>query len=114
MTFTDNTCPYGFIAPTGNYIPVEWGEHTEWAFTYLDQNNQYNDFYHSEYDYPVDYLVHDRGFILIDSPYYGEPTVTIPVEKPITKAQRETLYDYYMWLDKEDKARELYEGDWDV
>lgn len=108
MTFTDDMSPYGFIAPTGNYISVGWGEHTEWAFTYLDQNNQYDDFYHSEYDYPVDYLVYDRGFLLLDSPGYGEPMLTASREKPMTHAQRETLYDYYMWWGKEDKARELY------
>jgi len=109
MTFTEDMSPYGFIAPTGNYIPVEWGEHTEWAFTYLDQNSQYDDFYHSEYDYPVDYLVYDRGFLLLDSPGYGEPIVTMPAL--MTDAQRETLYDYYMWLGQSDKAIALYKGD---
>ena len=111
MIFTDDMCEYGFIAPNGNYIQVPWGEHTEWAFEYLDLNNIYNDFYHSEYDYPVDYLVYEKGFILIDSPAYGTPSVTISKEKPITNAQRETLYDYYMWLGQLDKAIALYKGD---
>lgn len=111
MTFTNDMSPYGFIVPTGNYIPVAWGEHTEWAFTYLKQNNEFDNFYHSKYDYPVDYLVYDRGFLLLDSPGYGEPMLTASKEKSMTSAQRETLYDYYMWWGKEDKARELYKGD---
>ena len=111
MIFTDDICEYGFITPNGEYISVPWGEHTEWAYQYIDLNNIYEDFYYSNYDYPVDYLVYDKGFILIDSPGYGIPNITIPKEKSVTEAQRETLYDYYMWVGQTESAMELYRKD---
>ena len=102
--------PYGFISPDGKYHPVEWGEHTEYAYKYIDNNNLSDDFYKwwkDVYGSSTDYLVYNCGWLLIHSPAYGIPYLTLS-NKNITKAQRETLFDYYIQTGREKEANALY------
>lgn len=101
--------PYCFISPDGELFPVDWGEHDEWATNYIKRHGMLMDDDGFSRDYfAVDYLVHDRGWLLLHSPSHGRPKLT-EGNKPMTKAQRETLYDYYMNAGRFDEANELYE-----
>lgn len=102
--------PYGFIAPDGVFHRVEWGEHGEWAETYINTSGLLDDFDNSPYSYPTDYLIHIKGWLLLHSPSNGRPKLTASV-KPMTKAQREALYDYYIKAGREEEANAIYRED---
>lgn len=103
--------PYGFISPDGEFHRVEWGEHGEWAETYIITSGLHDDYENNpDYPYPVDYLIHAKGWLLLHSPSNSKPTLTAGI-KPMTKAQRETLYDYYIKAGREEEANAIYRGD---
>ena len=88
--FSDN---YGWLDPTGNFTPVEWGEHQVWAFREAIKRSYISS------DSPCtgeegDVLI-SRGWVLLHSPSLGVPVVTENPAKPLTKAQREFLFAYY-------------------
>lgn len=105
--------PYGFISPNGRYHSVEWGEHTEFAYRYIDNNGLESEFYKWWKETtdcsgsPTDYLVYGCGWLLLHSPGYGLPYLTSS-KKEMTKEQRETLFDYYVQLDMKKEANALY------
>ncbi|MBQ8111342.1 MAG: hypothetical protein IJ124_14395 [Clostridia bacterium] len=99
--------PYGFISPDGEFHNVEWGEHGEWAETYIKESGLLVDAENSRYCYPTDYLVHEKGWLLMHSPSRGKPKLTAG-DKPMTKAQRETLYDYYIKAERDEEANALF------
>lgn len=105
--------PYGFISTDGTFYSVEWGEHTEFAFKYIDDNALGHDFYEwwKRMDMKpssCDYLVYQLGWLLIHSPHVGLPFVTCS-SKPMTKAQKETLFDYYTIFGRNQEAAALFE-----
>lgn len=47
--------------------------------------------------YAVDFLVHEKGYVLLHNPFMdGGMIVTKSPHKILSKAQRETLYDYFI------------------
>ena len=100
--------PYGFIAPDGEFHRVDWGEHGEWAQKYIEESGLLVDAENSRYSYSTDYLIHEKGWLLLHSPSRGKPKLTAG-DKPMTKAQRETLYGYYIKAGREQEANELYD-----
>lgn len=111
--------PYGFITPDGVFHPVGWGEHTEYAYRYIDNNGLQDDFYKwwcyettDVCESPTDYLVYKHGWLLLHSPGYGLPFLTRS-NKEMTKAQRETLFDYYISHGRESDATALYRNSQD-
>lgn len=102
--------PYGFIDTNGEFHRVGWGEHGEWAETYIIASGLSDDFDDSPYSYPTDYLIHEKGWLLLHSPSNGKPKLTAGV-KPMTKAQREALYDYYINAGREEEANAIYRED---
>jgi len=99
--------PYGFIAPDGEFHRVEWGEHGEWAETYIEESGLLVDAENSRYSYSTDYLIHEKGWLLLHNPSRGKPKLTAGA-KPMTKAQRETLYDYYIKAGRDEEASALF------
>lgn len=98
---------YGFISPDGIFHRVGWAEHTEWAYSYIDNNNLEDRFLGSMYDYPVDFLVNDMNWILLHSPGAGLPMAYIGDETKISNEQRKTLYDYFVMNGMEKEAKEM-------
>lgn len=99
--------PYGFISPDGEFHRVDWGEHGEWAQEYIEESGLLVDAENSRYSYSTDYLIHEKGWLLMHNPSRGKPKLTAG-DKPMTKAQREALYDYYIKAGRKDDANELY------
>ena len=96
---------YGWLAPNGTFYPVEWGEHQGWAHTkvaelgligdddtWVDRNGEKHFVWTGE---EGDILV-DRGWVLLHNPAMGVALVTANDARPLTKAQKEFLYGYYM------------------
>jgi hypothetical protein len=101
-------CEYGFINTVGDYIPVEWCNHEKWAREYIDKNYSIEEQIkgRSKYHYSVDWLINVKNWILIDNPHQGKGI--IQKGKIITKAQKETLFDYYMFFNRVEEAQKLY------
>lgn len=93
---------YGWLDPMGNFTPVEWGEHQTWAYNEAKRRGYVP---HDAFQYGTegDILI-ERGWVLLHSPSMGVPVVTQSPIKPITKAQREFLYDYFSKRDMPERA----------
>lgn len=98
---------YGWLSPTGDFIPVEWAKHQQFASDYCREH------------YPMDKnldlyveasecnghtirrikdnmeIMEEKGWILIHSPYQGQPHHEVSAKCHMTKAQRDFLYDFY-------------------
>lgn len=113
-------CEYGYINPQGKYIPVEWCKHSEWATEFLKNkygNKEFFAMWGQELidvkkdkrivnDYSSDILVNKFNWILIENPHQEKGIVQ--TGERITKAQKETLYDYYIYFNRTQEANELY------
>lgn len=107
---------YGWLAPNGTFYAVEWGEHQEWAQSYIEKNfpdTRENDIIdiqmksHTGLIGVGDYLV-ERGWVLLHNPSQGIAFSTKNPVKEYTKAQKEFLYDYYMERGKETEANKVW------
>lgn len=103
-TTRDNN-DYGWLAPNGEFYPVEFGEHQAYASNYL--LNEYKKG-HIELkcdEDPGDKLC-ELGFILLHNPHRYDFSVTRDYNKRITNRQKEFLIDYFekrnmnQWLEK--------------
>lgn len=90
---------YGFLEPSGIFHPVDWCNHQEWAHEmslsrYEEEYTLWNSG-KSDMSKAGDFLVEQKGWVLIHSPsrYLGK--VQKSQTKSLTKAQREFLYNYY-------------------
>lgn len=101
---------YGYINPNGEFIAVKWAQHSEWAEKYLKSKytiaeriklRKRGDIFGS------DFLVYTEGWVLLHSPRQG--VAKAEYDGRLTKAQRETLYDYYIFFNRIKEANELYE-----
>lgn len=97
---------YGWLSPSGEWHPVDWGEHQAWAANYLKEHP-------TEFNLPTDELklhetvtgmqiygeagdtLNKRGWILLHSPHHGIAKPTRDETTRITKRQRDFLYGYY-------------------
>lgn len=126
MHSDDSDNDYGWLEPDGTYHPVEWGKHTEWASEYLEKHFPYttkpNDsnaklYWRTKPDGTQEYinggdvLVYSLGWILIDNPAQGMGRHTCRPDRPMTKAQREFLFDYYTKRGATHEANALYADD---
>lgn len=99
-------CEYGFISPVGEFVPVEWCNHSQWATDYVKAHDLWEDMFEHGQGNCTDYIVYTKGYILLENPYQGEALIQQPDK--ITKRQRETLYDYYMYHHREQDAINLF------
>lgn len=99
---------YGWLEPSGEYHPVEWGEHQEWACDYVRE--LCNKGLMNIEDAPVDcgeYLV-EKGWILLHNPAHGIAIITKDVIRRMTKSQKEFLYDYYIKRECHEEANAIW------
>lgn len=93
---------YGFVAPDGTFIPSDWGTHEEKALELIKDHSFYSAYINWKHTsagasgLARDYIINEKGFCLIHNPSMdGGYIVTCSPVKSLTKAQRETLYDYF-------------------
>ena len=110
----ENRSPYeyGWLSPSGEFFPVEWGEHQSWALKKIRElyGNRWYERYHEAGETPGDILV-DDGWVLIHNPAMGSPVITNSARKRLTRAQTEYLYDYFMKYGMRDEAKEVLEDE---
>lgn len=109
---SDNVAPYGFISPNGEFHEVDWCDHEEFAINHVHSNKileeEFNEY--DESDSAKDFLIMKFGWLLLHNPRQGKPILTRG-DKKMTKAQRETLFDYYTKYNMKQEANALYEED---
>lgn len=105
--FKDN---YGWLSPTGEFFPVEWGNHILWAREYMDSHSLWEPYNRKAYIYASDYLT-DRNWILLHNPMQGEAYVTMSSIKTPTKKQRDFLFDYYTRRGNHNEAKRWLEDE---
>lgn len=88
--YNDN---YGWLDPKGNFYPVPWSDHTEWAAQYLTEHYDVTPD-DEEYMQPVDALVR-KGWVLLHNPTKGLPRIT-NLGNNLTKQQRDFLYGFFI------------------
>lgn len=106
---TESFYEYGFISPEGKFYAVEWGEHSEWANKYCEDNWTIDELMKTNNKgkyIGADYLVYIKGWLLLHNAHQGE--AKLEQGKPMTKAQKETLYDYYINYGRDEEATKLY------
>ena len=99
-----NMDAYGFIKPNGEFIDIKYGYHCEYCRNLLELNKEMmaerrkaiNNREISGSSYLTDYFVEVLGWVLLHSPEMDELRIEFSKTKPLTKAQKETLYDYYL------------------
>lgn len=108
--------PYGWLFPDGTFYPVEWGEHQGWAYKWLMNHDP--EFRHKERygdRTPIhlagDYLNERHRAVLLHNPSMGVADVTNPSGRPLTRAQREFLFNYYANMDLDERASAFYADD---
>ena len=109
---------YGWLAPNGEFCPVEWGDHQGWAHEkvldlgLIKDDEIWTDCEGNEHyvwtGEEGDILV-DRGWVLLHNPSRGVALVTKNPARPLTKAQNEFLYNYYEDRGLMSKAYEFME-----
>lgn len=107
---------YGWLKPDGTFYPVDFGEHQQWAETYVKNNMPSTDWFNaSSFDNITgmfhnygDYLI-SKGWALLDNPALGLAQITNV--KPFTKAQKEFLFDYWTKRKQPERANALYKDE---
>lgn len=111
------TGDYGWLEPNGIFHEAEWGEHQEWAQSYMDENFP-EESEKSDVSMQMkcnvgligaaDWLV-ERRWVLLHNPSQGIAFPTMNLVKGYTKAQKEFLYDYYMERNCEKEANAIWQ-----
>lgn len=110
----DSDEDYGWLEPSGTFHPVEWGEHEEWACEqvklkgWLEEWTLRGDGSIRSFG---DFLVYRRGWVLLHNPAQGLARPTVSDTRPMTKAQREFLFDYYTERNRTDLAKKYLEDE---
>ena len=88
---------FGYVLPDGTFYPSPFGTHEEAAIELVKEHGWKNEKLHSSYTLCRDFLIYEKGYVLIHNPLFdGGYVVSRSADKTLTKAQRETLYDYFM------------------
>lgn len=88
--------PYGLLAPNGNFIEGEFGEHEEMAWNILNENNWVENYYEESIGTACDYLVNNKYYAIIHCPTGdGGYIVTTCPWHPLSKKQKDFLYNYF-------------------
>lgn len=82
----------GWLSPSGDFYPCGWGAHSTEAERILSELGLFEDFLRHSILNVRDYLS-GRGYCLIHSPGRERKLVTHLL--PLTRAQRDFLYDYF-------------------
>lgn len=92
---------FGWLSPTGEFIVSDWGEHEGSAYLLIctrgfeDEYDEWDG--HDGLRLARDYLCEVKGWVLIHNPSLSGGYIVTNI-KPITKKQKEFLYDYFIAL----------------
>ena len=103
---------YGWLEPDGTFHPSPWGTHVDEAHRYIEERfeKEWKDTHRIDVK---DFLVYEKGWVLLDSSFQGLPTATYDESRGLTKAQREFMYDHFMERGMNKEANALYEDEYE-
>lgn len=104
----NEVAPYGFISPDGEFHAVEFADHERFAGDYMRDHEGWEEVLKNDCRTATDFLVLKKGWLLLHNPSLGKPFLTSG-DKPMTKAQREALFDYFTKYGMKKEANALYE-----
>ena len=107
---SDSEDDYGWLSPSGEFFPAEWGDHQSFARKWLQEHEPNFNYAHPNYTNPGDILT-ERGWILLHNPSLGTAFATMSDSHRVTKAQQNFLFDYYTERNRPDLAKKYLEGD---
>ena len=88
--------PFGWLSPTGEFFEGDWGEHEGVALNII--RSKKFDYRFDDLHYTTrDFLSEVKGYCLIHNPS-GTGGYIVSHVKPLTKKQKEFLYEYFMDL----------------
>lgn len=85
---------YGFISPSAEFYEGKWSTHSELAREIIKSNDWIVDDVYGQ-NVAINYLIIERGFILVHNPSMIEDCFVVG-EENATKEQREFLYHYFL------------------
>lgn len=87
--------PFGWLSPTGEFTEGDFGEHEAVAQQIVKIRGFYEEYRNESIcDTARDFLTKDKGYVLIHNPI-GNGGYIVSNVKPLTKKQREFLYEYF-------------------
>lgn len=99
--------PFGWLSPTGEFTEGDWGEHEQAAYDIIKKKrfNDEWDRHNSLIDTARDFLSDVKGYVLIHNPC-GDGGYIVSHTKPLTKKQKEFLYEYFTDIGDKFKAEQ--------
>lgn len=107
---------YGWLFPDGTFYPVDFAEHSGWAYRWLREHDpEWTDpktrlAHQHDISAAGDYLVSKYHAVLLHNPGLGVAFITGDTSR-LTKAQKEFLTDYYNKRGLPDKVKALWADD---
>lgn len=105
---------WGWLSPTGEFMEGDFGDHESVAQEIVKSKGFEEDYekWWAECKRSLhlcrDYLIEVKGYVLLHNPT-GLPNTLATYSKPLTKAQREFLYDYYIKEGEPEKASSFFQ-----
>lgn len=101
------TGKFGWLSPTGEFTESEWGTHEQSAFDIIDKYGWEDEYLayedRSALGIAGDFICSVKRYVLIHNPSMDGGYCVTNV-KPLTKKQKEFLYDYFMALGNVSRA----------
>ena len=103
---------FGWLSPDGTFVISGWGTHESTAYNIVCEKGWEDDFVVKKSDLGIagDYLCEERGYALIHNPCNDGGYIVTNI-KPLTKKQKEFLYDYFVALGNRIRAEHYIEED---
>lgn len=89
---------FGWLSPSGKFFESEYGTHEGAAIEIIQKNGWVDDYEKRNYEIlnlARDYLCAVKGYVLIHNPSMDGGYIVTNM-KPLTKKQKEFLYDYFI------------------
>ena len=98
---------YGWVSPNGEFILSDFGTHEESAIEIVKKHHWEKERRESDYDLCRDFLILVKGYALIHNPTGDGGYIVSNNHNKYTKAQREKLYDYFMYHEDRFMAKQF-------
>lgn len=105
------TGKFGWLSPLGKFLESEYGTHESSAIEIIQKNGWVADYDRGDNDIlnlARDYLCNVKGYVLIHNPSMDGGYI-VTNTKPLTKKQKEFLYDYFMAVGNSARANHYME-----
>ena len=109
----DDCTPWGWLSPTGEFDEGDFGDHEQVAYDIIERkgwDDEWSNWERGTCRLGRDFLTRVKGYALLHNPM-GLSYTIVSREKPLTKAQKEFLYDYFIKAGDVSRANELYKED---